>query len=295
MNTIGLVVHIGREKAAKLAERLVIFLKKRSVQVRLLEGDAEATGHPELGVSAESFASDLDLAVVLGGDGTVLRTARLLKGENVPILGVNLGRLGFLAEIEEKALEPTLEKVLDGRFELEKRMLLECEVINGSSIQQALALNEIVVERGSYPKLLELDVFINGDFFIRYACDGLIFATPTGSTAYSLSASGPIVSPDTRLILMTPISPHSFFNRSVVLGEKDKVEIFLVDPEKRSARISIDGVPAGDDCCFKKLLVCVSSKTVDLVKPEKRTFYQILREKLKVWDVFDGNRPSPEK
>lgn len=288
MDRVGLVVNVSREKAVGLASRLITFFQKTTIQIRLLEEDARAFGHPEIGVPDEIFPEGLDLVVVLGGDGTVLRAARLLGGRDIPLLGVNLGRFGFLSEVEESELDITLEKVLKGRFTLEKRMMLSCEIVDKSSRKQATALNEVVVEKGLQPKLIEITVSINGELFNRYACDGLIFATPTGSTAYSLSANGPIVSPETRLILMTPISPHSFFNRSLILSEKDSIEVTLPNAEKQKVTVSADGAVLAKDTGFDKLSIRVFPGDLSLVKLEKGTFYQVLREKLKIWDTLNG-------
>lgn len=288
MKNIGLVVHVGRPRATELAEKLIRFLPDKGIILRLPESDADALGHARLSVSNEKFGEDLDLAIALGGDGTVLRAVQLIGRRETPVLGVNLGRFGFLAEVEEKHLESILERVLAGRFQVQKRMMLSCELTETDSKREGLALNEIVIERGSQPKLLELAISINGDFFNRYACDGLILSTPTGSTAYSLSANGPIVSPRIRVVLMTPISSHSFFNRTVVLEETDRIEITLPNPEKQKVTINIDGETFFRDDRFDRLEVFASPVETNLISLGEKTFYQILREKLKIWDTLGG-------
>ncbi|HLB53483.1 MAG TPA: NAD(+)/NADH kinase, partial [Gemmatimonadales bacterium] len=170
-------------------------------------------------------SAPLDALVTLGGDGTLLRGARMLQGAPVPVLGVNLGRVGFLTEVELAEMYPAMERLIARDFRIDERMMLKCVVRVGDIEQEYLALNEVAIERGHHQRMLEMDVYINDILFSRYTADGLIFATPTGSTAYSFSAGGPIVSPANELILIAPVNPHSLFGRTMALGAQDVVRV----------------------------------------------------------------------
>jgi NAD+ kinase len=261
MAVIGMILHHEREQAAELARDAATWLVERGHEVRLPLRDAGIAGLPELGSPEGTFARGLDLAVSLGGDGTMLRTVDLVAGEGVPVVGVNVGQLGYLTEVEPPGLRMALKRFLAGSYELEERMLLEVTVeaadpltgviehdeaaatagqnpprVDGSSF---LALNEAVLEKTPMGHTVRLGVSIDGEAFTPYAADGLIVATPTGSTAYAFSARGPIVEPTHRCLLMTPVSPHMLFDRSLVFAPDARVRIDVVSD--RPATLSVDG------------------------------------------------------
>lgn len=282
MKTVAIVPHLGKPEVAPSTKELVEWLTDREVKVRIPHSDAFALGEEELSCADEEIAQ-AELVVALGGDGTILRTARLLKGAQVPILGVNLGKFGFLSEVQAKDLYPALDQVIKGKYELDKRMMIEGEVFRqGKPAQKIVALNEIIIERGSGHRLLKLSVTISGSFFNTYAADGLIFATPTGSTAYSLSAGGPIVAPQNRLILMTPVCPHGLFNRTLILSESDEVEVSCPDGSETKVTVSADGVVFLKDQFFETIQLKASKSTVSLVKLSDRNFFDVLKRKLKL-------------
>ncbi|HVW32343.1 MAG TPA: NAD(+)/NADH kinase, partial [Acidimicrobiia bacterium] len=204
--------------------RAAAFLRARGVEVRVPAPHAGDVGLAECACDLRTFAEGLDFAVSLGGDGTMLRTVDLVAPEGVPVLGVNLGQLGFLTEIEPPELEEALGRALAGDCQISERMTLSVVVdSDGPAAGKWLALNEAVLEKCSSGHLVRLAVSMNGKFFTTYAADGVIVATPTGSTAYNFSAQGPIVSPSHRCLILTPVSPHMLFHRSLVLGPDEEL------------------------------------------------------------------------
>ena len=285
LDRVAIVPRLGKPNIRSICSELLEWLSGHQIESVMPMSEAEALGRQEIGCSDDELVKDAHLIVVLGGDGTILKAARLLNGKQTPILGVNLGKLGFLAEVELGHLFAALEKTISGDFELEKRMLLDCEIrANGALIKKS-SLNEIFVGRGASHKLVEFDIKINGKFFDRFSCDGLIFSTPTGSTAYALSAGGPLVSPANKLILFVPVCPHSLFNRSLILSEEDEIEISLAQGASKCT-VTIDGLVAWSNRCFDHIKVVGSSKAVNIVRFGKRDFYTILREKLKIYSPF---------
>jgi NAD+ kinase len=258
MVVIGMILHHERAQAAELARDAVEWLGERGHEVRLPlrdAGIADLAGH---GCAEEGFGRGLDLAVSLGGDGTMLRTVDLVAAEGVPVVGVNVGQLGYLTEVEPPGLRMALKRFLAGSYEVEERMLLRVTIdapgfepfTDASGRQPAtmrhtsdgrsfVALNEAVLEKTPMGHTVRLGVSIDGETFTPYAADGLIVATPTGSTAYAFSARGPIVEPTHRCLLMTPVSPHMLFDRSLILDPAARVRIEVAGD--RPATLSVDG------------------------------------------------------
>jgi NAD+ kinase len=242
LHTVGLVPHRDRPDARELAAHVVSWFEGHGVGVRIPESDA--LGLEDVAVPVEKFAAGLDLAVSLGGDGTMLRTVDLVYDAGVPVLGVNVGQLGYLAEVEPADIDAALERLLAGRYAVTDRMMLQVTIDSkGPAAGRWWALNEAVLEKPHPGRLARLDVVINGSFFTSYAADGVIVATPTGSTAYSFSARGPIVSPRVRCLLLTPVSPHMLFDRSLVLDAEE--ELALVVSDDRPVLLTIDGRERG--------------------------------------------------
>lgn len=287
VKSVCIVPNLKKAGARETALALVAELLERGMRTGIAADEARELGRGDLSAREENL-QECDLVIVLGGDGTMLRAARLLKGVEIPILGVNLGKFGFLAEIERGELSGALDLLVDGRFSVERRMMLEAEVIRaGEVVGSALSLNEVAVERGDAHRILELDVSINGSLFNTYAADGLVVATPTGSSAYSLSAGGPIVNPTLELILMTPCCPHALFDRTVVLEGGDEVSISAADPEKRKVTVTSDGRIVLRHEPLDAIKIRRASSHVLLARVAGRDFYSVLRQKLKVWDLFN--------
>jgi NAD+ kinase len=206
-----------------MAQEAASWLRKNGHEVRMVPEEADHLDLRDCACEPEKLAAGLDLAVSLGGDGTMLRTVELVAKEGVPVLGVNAGHLGYLTEIEPAQLPTALERFLSGAYEIEERMMLAVSVESTSGSLPAAtlaALNEVVIEKAGAGHTIHAAVSINDTFFTTYAADGLIVATPTGSTAYAFSVRGPIVSPRQRALILTPVSPHMLFDRSLVLDER---------------------------------------------------------------------------
>jgi len=241
MATVALLPHHHRAEAVDLAKRAIARLEELGHGCRVPAGDAAVTGLEAWAVAEVDLAVDLQLAVSLGGDGTMLRTIDLISRHDVPVLGVNVGHLGYLTEVEPDMLEPALDRFLAGDHQIEERMRLEVSVTTTGKETRVVrhAMNEAVV-RSAGTHVVRLEVSIAGELFTTYAADALIVATPTGSTAYNLSARGPIVAPELHAFVVTPVAPHQLFDRSMVLSPDDGVSIGLVD--WRAARLLCDGI-----------------------------------------------------
>lgn len=238
MSSVGIVLHPGR--AVELARDTVDWLADRGHEVRLPVADAAAIGRPDLGAADSAVAAGLDLMLSLGGDGTMLRAVDLVADEAVPVLGANLGELGYLTEVEPGGVRMALKRFLAGSYRLEERMRLAVEVRRrGEDPVAWTALNEAVVEKSQMGHTVRLDVRLDGRPFTSYVSDGLILATPTGSTAYAFSVRGPIIDPTHTAVLLAPVAAHMLFDRSLVLRPDCVVEVAVAGA--RSAGISVDG------------------------------------------------------
>ena len=232
----------------------------------------------------EEFSGSIDLAVVLGGDGTMLGIGRQLAGSNVPLVGINMGRLGYMTDIPIQNVQTVLPQILSGEYEADSRTLLDAVVMrNGKQINQALALNDVVVNRSGISGMVELAVRVNGSFMYNQRSDGLIVSTPTGSTAYALSAGGPILHPRVAGILLAPIAPHSLSNRPIVLPQDIVVSIEVVDG--REVIVNFDMQSQTELKSGDVIEVRQSEKTITLLHPRSHSDYKTLREKLH-WNEY---------
>ena len=279
MTSVAVVAHHERSTARALAERAATWCTERGVTFWMPTDDAEAL---DLGTCASARpVSEADLVLSLGGDGTMLRSIRLLEGAPVPVLGVNLGSLGYLTQVEPDRLTDSLDRFMSGSesWKLDRRMMLDVAV-NGVVIGRAL--NEAVVEKAESGHTVRLLARIDGEPFTYYAADGLIVATPTGSTGYSLSARGPVVSPRHRAMLLTPVSPHMLFDRTLVLDPSESIEIEVSG--HRAAELVLDGQPMAslDD---GDVVGCVPSEsTANFVRFGDEHYHQILKAKFGLAD-----------
>jgi NAD+ kinase len=279
---VGLVVHGGRDEARLAAHAAARQLAEAGVAVTGCHGDAWPTD-ADLGVELcdpEAFARGTDLVLVFGGDGTFLRAAYLARDEGVPLIGVNLGRLGFLADLEEGDVAGAVPAIVEGRWVVEERMTLTVEIrdADGAVVSRSWALNEASVERTVPQRLIVLDVFVGETLFARVPADAMILATPTGSTAYAFSAGGPILSPLVDAIVLTPVAPHSLFNRTVVIDPAEKLSVRPVTRDN-SCVVSLDGresmpVPEGGT-----VEVSRGEAPVRLARLRPVDFYGRVREK----------------
>ena len=222
-----------------------------------------------------------DLIVVLGGDGTLLSAARALDGREIPLFPVNLGGLGFLTAITVDELYPELERALRGEHRIGKRRVLTCEVMRGErKAAQYQALNDVVLTKISIARVIDLDTFVDGHFVCAYKADGLIISTPTGSTAYSLAAGGPIIFPSVAAISLTPICPHMLTNRPVIVPAESVIEV-VCRGDGEGSYLTIDGQVGEPLACGDHVICRSPQHTVNLVRPPKMLFFDVLREKLK--------------
>jgi NAD+ kinase len=277
------VALIGKYKTPEVGGPLLElgrFLESRQVNVlidRLTASQVKQAKYPVLPL--EEIGHSADLAVVIGGDGTMLNIARMLAPHDVALVGVNQGRLGFLTDISVENMIATIGAILDGRFVAEERMLLEGQVYSGAKKTfESLALNDVVVSKGAKGNMLELEVRIDGQFIYNQRADGLIVATPTGSTAYALSSGGPIVHPSLSVMALVPVSPHTLSNRPIVISSGCTVEIVVRDtPEPRA---HFDSHSRCDLREGDRIVVRRSASTINLLHPEGHSYYSMLREKL---------------
>ena len=243
--------------------------------------------HPELACSRERLGEELDIALTLGGDGTLLSTAREVAPHGVAVCGINMGQLGFLTEIELSELAPSMERVIRGDYYLEERPMLEAVIDRPEGpIVAASALNDVVVAKGGFSRMIRLKLFIDDHLTANYPADGLIVATSTGSTGYSLSAGGPIVGPNLNVTIITPICPHSLNTRSLVVSDKEEIRI-ETQATHEDIVLTIDGQTLYNLRSGDKILVRRSPFRARFVKFNGRSFYESLRTKLRRSDPDD--------
>ena len=281
MAVVGLCLHPERERVVEVAVQAARWLGARGHEVRLSKDDAEMAGLADLGVDDGCFVDGLDVAVSLGGDGTMLRTVDLVAGAEVPVIGVNLGTLGYLTEVEPHHVEQALERFLAGDHEVESRMRMSVEVDApsgaGATSCTVPALNEAVVGKTPTGQIVRVRVLVDGEQLTTYAADGIIIATPTGSTAYAWSAGGPIVSPDHAALLLTPVAPHMLFDRSLVLPPTSCIRLEVASG--RAATLSVDGRNLGLLEEGDAVSCTVAPHPAKLVTFEPRNFLRILKAK----------------
>jgi NAD+ kinase len=283
MATVGFVLHHERTQAADLAREAAAWLQDEGHVVRLPREDATIAGLTSLGCEDAALGAGLDVAVSLGGDGTMLRTVDLVAGDGVPIIGVNVGQMGYLTDIEPAGTRAALERFLAGERHVEERMLLQVTVERaGHPTEEHLVFNEAVLEKTPMGHTVRLAVDVDGQFFTTYAADGLIVATPTGSTAYSFSARGPIVAPTHRALVLTPVSPHMLFDRSLVLDPAARLR--LVVQGHRAATLSVDGRNLGELDEGDHITCTAAERSARLVTFGPRAFLSILKAKFGLED-----------
>jgi NAD+ kinase len=284
MVAVGLIVHHERPQAAELARDVAGWLVERGHDVRLPIGDADAAGLPGHGTPDDTLLDGLDVAVSLGGDGTMLRALDLVGPSGVPVIGVNVGQLGYLTEVDPSGLRTALKRFLDGSYEIEERMMLQVtvEAAAWDGPRDLAAFNEAVLEKTPMGHTVRLAVSVDGEYFTPYAADGLIVATPTGSTAYSFSARGPIVAPTHRALVLTPVSPHMLFDRALVLDPDARLRLEVTG--QRQATLSVDGRNLGTLDEGDAIVCTAADRAARLVVFGPRDFLRILKAKFGLSD-----------
>jgi len=284
MTTVTIIPHPNKEIVKRIVPQIVAWFDERQVAVKLLVEDAKNLGVTERGCEKKDLFLGTDFVLVLGGDGTVLRAARLMQEKTLPVFGVNLGRIGFLMRFCEEDMYESLTKVLEGNYTIEKRAVLQVDIefLDGARLNR-VALNEALISGEEFNRLIELDVWVNDNFYSHFSLDGIIIASPTGSTAYSLSAGGPLVSPGAQVLILTPICSHSLFDRTMVLSPEDKI-VILPRPKPRldELRISLDGIIVGQS--IKQVKISNSPHKFKFIVLKESSFFANIRHKLEKLD-----------
>lgn len=276
---VGIVANTAKEKAPEYTAALREWMLNRGLEVYLEEGIAAKIGS-QPGIEKAQLWTLVDLIVVFGGDGTLLRTARLVRDRDVPIVGINLGVFGYLTEVNLDEMYSAMEVILAGDFQIEKRIMLDVEIEGGEEpLREGTVLNDIVINRMNLSRIVELETMVDGQYLTTFKADGLIVATPTGSTAYSMAAGGPIVFPEMDSVIVNPICPHTLTNRPVILPGSSVVRVMLNTMEQ-GATVTLDGqvsftVKHGESITIRK-----SKYFTKLVSSPHRGYLEILRTKL---------------
>ena len=280
--TIGV---LGKPSDPSIVETLTVlyqFLKQNHYRFLIEHSSAELiSANDDECCLLEELGQRCDLVIAVGGDGTFLTASRAIASHHVPLIGVNLGRVGFLVDISPNELVIKLEQILEGRYKEEKRPLLHTRIIrNNQVIHEETAVNEVVIHRWVTPSMIEIVTTIDGVYLNSQRSDGLIVSTPTGSTAYSLSAGGPIISPTLKALVLVPLNPHMLSNRPIVIDDCAEIEISFCQTKQINALVTCDHVEIPDVFISDKILIKKAPDPITILHPEDHDFFHILREKL---------------
>jgi len=283
---IGIVLKPHQPEALETICELVVWLAGRGIT---LVGGPEVerarieqqTGCAVEEVATEKLASGVDLMLVLGGGGTMIATARMIADQEVPVLGVNYGGLGYLAEFRIEELYRALESILAGNYRLDQRVMLAVELIRGgTSLTTNRVLNDVVINKSALARIIEIEAFFNGQFVNSFRADGLIVSTPTGSTAYNLSAGGPVIFPSMNAVVITPICPFTLSNRPIVVPDNAEIELTLKTDQEEVA-LTLDGQVGFPLKVEDRVMIRKSRTTFNLIQPSNRNYFDVLRDKLR--------------
>lgn len=281
MKQVVMITNQPKDEKLKTTAYIQQFLERRGIGCQVF---TDARTDREFQILLKKAAEKADAVLVLGGDGTLLRAAGDIADSKTPLLGVNLGTLGFLAEVEKSALPEALERLISGNYSIEERMMLHGQIIReGMVLEDRHSLNDIVISRSGPLQMIDYQISVNGRYLKRYHADGMIVSTPTGSTGYNMSAGGPIVEPGARLLLLTPICPHTLQTRSIILSEEDMVEIMIqqrVGASVPQVEASFDGsrsIPLKPGDCVR---IQKSEKVTSIIKMSEAGFLDVLHRKM---------------
>lgn len=278
IKAVGIIANVKKEQSKEHTRSLLNWLQQRGLDVFLEKRIAEIIGCKG-GMERKTLVSTVDLLIVFGGDGTILRTARFTLGFGTPIVGINLGGFGYLTEVNLNEMYSALERILQGDYKTEKRMMLDSVINTQEDGQIHTVLNDVVINRANLSRIVELETYVDGHYLITYKADGLIISTPTGSTAYSLSAGGPIVFPEQDAIIINPISPHTLTNRPIILPADVSIKV-IIRSKEQGAMLTLDGqtsftLKSGDILTVRKSIYVTT-----LISSPHRDYMEILRTKL---------------
>lgn len=291
---IGIIAKTDHARVQDTLAALVAYLERRDMPFLLLAGcEHLLPGDVAPAVDFETLGSRCDLAIVVGGDGTLLRAARALVDFDVRLMGINLGRLGFLADVLPDEMEERLDDILDGRFVEEPRLMLEAVVRrDGAVVEACTGLNDAVVHKWQFARLIEFELSVDGIFVNRQRSDGIIVATPTGSTAYALSGGGPILQPTLEAMVLVPICPHTLSNRPIVVAADSRVEMVVHSADPDSAMLTCDGQNSHPLRHLDEIAVSARERRLRVIHPADHDHYGVLRTKLHWGREFYGLRPD---
>ncbi|MDD4602017.1 NAD kinase [bioreactor metagenome] len=280
MFTIGIFPNLKKSNIVATLQWIVQFLTEKGVKVLLSDQVAAALGFAELGWPEKRMRDRIDVAISLGGDGTLLSALRKISDTSIPIFGINMGRLGFLTEVEVPQIEHYLEKLINGHYSVERRLMLDAVIRRDSKeIFVSSALNDIVITKASYSRMIELELEINSQAVTAFSADGLIIATPTGSTGYSLSAGGPIVNSALNVILITPICPHTLASRPLIVSQDEEITVITASTAEDIV-LTLDGQVVEKLQSNDKVFIRKSKNAAMFIKFGHKNYYQTLRTKL---------------
>ena len=281
IRSVGIVCKPIQDVVSSMAPPLIQWLRERKIGVFVDQETARCVDPGAPVVARDALAEKIDLLIVLGGDGTLLSATRALGGHKVPILAVNLGGLGFLTSVTREELYPVLERVLAGEHETSERMMLAAEIVRNNEIaERQVALNDAVINKAALARMLDFDLYVDRAQVGRYRADGLIVATPTGSTAYSLAAGGPVVHPQLDAFVITPICPHLLTNRPLVIPDTARVEIDIAAAEE-PVYLTLDGQVGFELEPRDRVVITKSPGRVAFVQSPQKTYFEVLRNKLR--------------
>jgi len=281
MDCIGIILNLEKPEAETITKNIIRWLEQHGKKVIVAGTGSFDAGLCYSVCDEEALAGKAECIIVLGGDGTLLNTARNISVKGIPLFGVNLGQLGFLTEIELPDLTPALDKLISGNYLVEERMMIQATVVRqGKEISKFYGLNDAVITKGAFARIIRLKTFVNDEYVDIFPADGLIVSTPTGSTAYSLSAGGPLVAPDLELMIVTPICPHTLYSRPMVIDKNSIVRVELQDTQAE-VMLTMDGQSGLRLEPFDDVIIQRAPFNAKFMKLNQRGFYEILRTKLK--------------
>ncbi len=280
MKHFYIVTNSQKDKDLRVTEALRRYLTEKGAVCTIQHGEQLEREYTDIA----QIPKEVECVLVLGGDGTLIQAARDVVAREIPLIGVNMGTMGYLAEVEESALYPALDRLMEDRYEIEKRMMLSGQIFcrDGRTYQPELALNDIVIGRRGTLQMIDFKIFVNGEPLYTYGADGIIISTPTGSTGYSLSAGGPIISPKASMMLITPICPHTLNTRSIVLPPEDEIMVELGPGRKRESEygeISFDGTASCPVSSGDRIVIRCAKQKTNFIKLNKDSFLENLRKK----------------
>ena len=283
MDSFYIITNKDKDPGFQTTRFVKEYLEKRGKKCTIRENMVESGGNYKY-TNAAGIPDDVDCVLVLGGDGTLLQASRDLTERDLPLLGINMGTLGYLAEVDRKGIEPALERLLAGEYQIVSRMMISGEVYHqGKKVMEDLALNDIVLGRYGRLRIIDFKIYVNGEYLNRYSADAMVISTPTGSTGYSLSAGGPIVSPEASMLLMTPVAPHTLNTRSIILPDDAEITVEMLPGHSRSgddAEVTFDGDTSVRLTCTDKVVIRKAVKKTRLIKINQISFLEVLRTKM---------------